>query len=279
MVVVIRDRILVAVVFVPIIFIVLFFLPAYAVTAIMALVCAVCAYELLHSIGSKGNERITIYAVFSAALIPVGAHFDKGELVFTAVFLLLLCFTFMEAIIVFRTKRQIEYTHLMTTLFAGLLIPFMLSGLVNLKNMQEGRLFVLLPMISAFVTDAGAYFFGIFRGKHRAFPLISPRKTIEGYIGGLVLGSAAMLLYGGIIFLTTLYEVRLWALVLYGIIGAAIAELGDLAFSLVKREFNIKDFGRLLPGHGGMLDRFDSMVFTAPTMYLLVSVIPAIIVD
>ena len=274
-----RDRIIVAAVIVPILFIILFFMPAYAVAAVMAIVCAVCAYELLHSVGTHRNERITIYAVFSATLIPIGTYFDRRALVFTAVFLLLLCFIFIEAIIVYKTKRQIEFAYLMTTLFAGLLIPFLLSGLVSLKNMQEGRLFVLLPVISAFVTDAGAYFTGIFWGKHRAFPLISPKKTIEGYIGGLVLGSAAMLLFGGIIFFTTLYEVRFWALVLYGIIGAAITELGDLAFSLLKREFNIKDFGRLLPGHGGMLDRLDSVVFTTPTMYLLVTVIPAIIVQ
>ena len=72
--------------------------------------------------------------------------------------------------------------------------------------------------------------------------------------------------------------VLIWALILYGFIGAAFTQLGDLAFSLVKREFDIKDYGRLLPGHGGMLDRFDSMVFAAPAMYLLTLVIPAITV-
>ena len=279
MVLVIRDRLLVAAVFVPILFIILFFLPPFALVAVISIVCAISAYELVHAIGAKENERITIYAVFSAALIPIGVYFDVGELVFLAVFLVLLCFVFIEAIIVFRTKREIVFSHIMTTLFGGLLIPVMISSLVSMKNMQEGRLIVLLPVISAFVTDAGSFFAGRFLGKHRAFPLISPRKTVEGYVGGIVIGTAAMIVYGFIIFSSTLFEVRFWALILYGIVGAVVTELGDLAFSLVKREFDIKDFGKILPGHGGVLDRFDSMVFAAPAMYLLFSVIPAIIVD
>ena len=273
-----KERLVVAAIFVPILFIVLFFLPPYALAAVMSIVCAISAYELVHAIGAKENERITIYAVFSAALIPIGAYFGVSELVFTAVFLILLCFVFVEAIIVFRTKREISFAQIMTTLFGGLLIPFFLSSLVSLKVMQEGRLLVLLPVISAFITDGGAFFIGRFLGKHRAFPLISPKKTVEGYVGGLVIGTAAIIIYGFIVYSATLYEVRFWALILYGIIGAVVTELGDLAFSLVKREFDIKDFGRLLPGHGGALDRFDSMVFAAPAMYLLISVIPAIVV-
>ena len=144
--------------------------------------------------------------------------------------------------------------------------------------MPEGRLLVLLPVISAFVTDAGAYFVGVFLGKRRAFPLVSPKKTVEGCIGGLAVGAAAMVIYGVILIFTTFHDVVFWALILYGIIGGVFTELGDLAFSLIKREYNVKDYGRLLPGHGGILDRFDSMVFAAPAIYLLVSVIPAIIV-
>ena len=274
-----KERILVAVVFVPLFFIVVFFLPPYALTAVVAIICAVCAYELLHSIGAEFSIRVTIYAVFSAAIIPVGMFFSVGELIFTAVLLILLCFTFFEAILVFKKQRQITFSHIMTTIFGGALIPYMLSTLVSFRNMQEGRIFVLLPIISAFITDAGAFFIGICLGKHGAFGRISPKKTIEGYIGGLVIGTAAMAVYGAIIFHATPYKVRFWALILYGIIGAVVAELGDLAFSLVKREFDIKDYGQILPGHGGMLDRFDSMVFSAPAMYLMVSVIPAIIVN
>ena len=273
-----KERIIVAAIFVPVLIIILFFLPPYVFAGLVSLICAVCAYELLHAIGAKGNERITIYAVFSAALIPVGIYFDVGMLAFMAVFLILLSFVFIESAIVFRTKREISFAQVMTSMFGGALIPFLLSSLVSLKNMPEGRLLVLLPVASAFITDAGAYFSGRAIGKTKAFPLISPKKTVEGCVGGLVIGTASLVIYGIILVFSTLYEVRFWALILYGLIGGAATILGDLAFSIVKREFNVKDYGRLLPGHGGMLDRFDSMVFTAPAIYLMVAIIPAIIV-
>ena len=273
-----KERIIVAAVCLPFIFIVLFFLPCYIMTALVALVCAISAYELQTAIGGKGNERICIYAVFSAALVPVGAYFDITMLVFSAVTLILMGLMFVEAIIAFRTKRQLSFARILITLFGGTLIPLMLSSLVFLKNMPGGHLLVLMPVISAFVTDAGAYFIGIFFGKRRAFPLVSPKKTVEGCIGGLAIGSAAMVIYGVILVFTTYHGVVFWALILYGFIGGVFTELGDLSFSLIKREYNIKDYGSLLPGHGGMLDRFDSMVFTAPAIYLLVSVIPAIVV-
>ena len=273
-----KERIIVAAICLPFLFIILFFLPAYVFAALVALICAISAYELLTAIGAEGNIRICIYATFSAAIIPVGTYFGVGDLVFQAVFLVLMSILFIEAILVFRSKRQISFARIIIALFGGALIPLMLSSLVSLKTMPEGRLLVLLPVISAFLTDAGAYFSGKLLGKRRAFPLISPKKTVEGCIGGLVVGMAAMFIYGVVLVLTTFHGVVFWALILYGLIGGVLTELGDLAFSLVKREYNIKDYGRLLPGHGGMLDRFDSMIFTAPAIYLLMSVIPAIII-
>ena len=273
-----KERIIVAAVFVPLLFIVMFFLPPYVFAAVVAVICAVSSYELHHSIGQKGNERIGIYCVFAAVLIPVGVYFDTGLQVFTAVFLILMCLAFTEAIIGFRTIRRVTFPQIMTTLFGGAVIPFLLSCLISLRNMPDGRFFVLLPVISAFVTDGGAYFSGVIFGKRKAFPEVSPKKTVEGCIGGMVIGTAAIVLYGIVVYFSTLHDINVWALILYGLVGAFVTELGDLAFSLVKREYEIKDYGRLLPGHGGMLDRFDSMIFAAPALYLLTTAIPAIIV-
>ena len=271
-----KDRVIVAAICLPVLFIILFYLPSYIFTALIAIICAISAYELLTAIWGEKSDRICIYAAFSAAIIPIGAHFDINNLVFPAVFLVLMSIMFVEAIAAFKTKKQIALSRILVALFGGTLIPLMLSSLVSLKIMPEGRLLVLLPVISAFLTDAGAYFVGVFFGKRKAFPLVSPKKTVEGCIGGLITGAAVMLLYGVILVYTTFHNVEFWALILYGVIGGVFTELGDLAFSLIKREYNIKDYGRLLPGHGGILDRFDSMVFTAPAIYLLMSVIPAI---
>ena len=272
-----KERIIVAAICLPFLFIILFFLPSFVFAALVALICAISAYELQTSVGG-GNTRICIYTAFSAALIPIGAYFDVGDLVFQAVFLVLMSILFVEAIIVFKSKRQIGLSKILIALFGGALIPLMLSSLVSLKSMPEGRLIVLLPVISAFLTDAGAYFTGVFLGKRKAFPLISPKKTVEGCIGGLLVGIVSMVIYGVVLVFTTYHVVVFWALMLYGLIGGVLTELGDLAFSLIKREYNVKDYGRILPGHGGMLDRFDSMVFAAPAMYLLMTVIPAIVI-
>ena len=273
-----KERIIVAAIFVPVLFVVLFFLPPYALAAVVAIICAISAYELLCAIAGKANKRIRVYAVVSAALIPAGVYFGHGAMVFKAVFLLLMCIMFIEAVAVFKTDRQITVAQILVTLFGGALIPYFLSSLIGLKLMPEGRLFVLLPVICAFVTDGGAYFAGYFFGSRRAFPTVSPKKTVEGCIGGIAVGTAAMVIYGIVLSRMTLYDIRFWALIIYGVVGGAATELGDLAFSLIKREYDIKDYGTLLPGHGGILDRFDSMVFAAPAIFLLVSIIPAIII-
>ena len=269
-----RNRIIVAAICVPLLFIIVFFLPPYIFVGMVSLICAICAYELLHSIGSKRNDRVVIYSVFSAALIPVGAFFDVAETVFLAVLLVLMFLLFAEAIAVFKKTKSITLSQVLIALLGGALIPLMLSSLVFLRNMPEGHLLTLLPVISAFITDGGAYFTGVFLGKRKAFPLISPKKTVEGCVGGLVVGTLALVAYGAILVFSTTYYIHFWALIICGFIGAVFTELGDLAFSLIKREYDVKDYGRILPGHGGILDRFDSMVFAAPAIYLLVTVIP-----
>ena len=271
-----KTRLIAAAIFCPLLFIILFFLPTYVLAGAVALISAISAYELLHAIGGKQNERCRIYAVIAAIIIPIGAYFELTLIVFPAVFLVLMSLMFLEAIVGFRTIRKITFAQILTTLFAGTLIPLMLSGLVGIKLMPEGHLLVLIPFISAFITDGGAYFTGYVMGKKKAFPLVSPKKTVEGCVGGLIFGTLFVLIFGVIVIFTTLNIVVFRALLVYGIIGSVLSQLGDLAFSLIKREYEIKDYGRLIPGHGGMLDRFDSMIFVSPAIYLLVMLIPAL---
>jgi len=282
-----KTRIIVSAVLLPIFFAVLFFFPPYILTGVVSLICAIAAYELLHATGSNKNKRILIYTIITAALVPASAYlktlpaiiFNFQFSIFNlALLFILTCLLFIEAILAYKTERQISLQHILIALFGGIVIPYMLSALINLRIKPEGHLFVLLPIICAFMTDSGAYFTGVALGKRKAFPNISPGKTIEGCIGGMITGAAGMIIYGIILANTTPHTIIFPALVLYGIIGAAVTQLGDLVFSLIKREYDVKDYGRLIPGHGGMLDRFDSMTFTAPAMYLLLSAYPAIIV-
>lgn len=122
-------------------------------------------------------------------------------------------------------------------MFGGIVIPAFLSTLVLLKGMESGRYLVLLPVISAFLTDAGAYFVGVFFGKHKGITRVSPNKSLEGYAGGILFGGLFMLLYGAILHQFGGIEVNFPLMVVYGLVGSAITELGDLSFSLIKRQY------------------------------------------
>ena len=111
--------------------------------------------------------------------------------------------------------------------------------------------------------------------KRQGITRVSPNKSLEGYAGGILFGGLFMLLYGAILHQFGGIEVNFPLMVVYGLVGSAITELGDLSFSLIKRQYGIKDYGNVIPGHGGMLDRFDSMTFAAPALWLMVTLFPA----
>lgn len=152
-------------------------------------------------------------------------------------------------------------------------------SIFHLREMAFGHYLVLLPFICAFITDGGAYFVGVSLGKHRPFPKISPKKSIEGFIGGIVIGTLAVVGYtlilshvipgtlGGVD-VSSAYTFNYLNAAIVGLCGAVATEAGDLLFSWIKRTLGIKDYGNLIPGHGGMLDRFDSMVLCAPVVML-----------
>ena len=128
-----------------------------------------------------------------------------------------------------------------------------------------------MAFISAFGCDTGAYFSGYFLGKNKLCPALSPKKTVEGAIGGIVTASVLCLLYG--LWINRFYPiVGVNVLLLCGLVGffgSILSEIGDLAASSVKRQVGIKDYGNLLPGHGGVLDRFDSVILTTPVLYYI----------
>ena len=139
--------------------------------------------------------------------------------------------------------------------------------------------YVLIAIFAAWASDVGAYFTGTFLGKHKLSPNISPKKTVEGLIGG-ILFNIGIALFCGFIFTNIWYKgnvvARYEVLALIGLVGSLTSVLGDLSFSLIKRSCHIKDFGQVIPGHGGILDRFDSVIFTAPFIYILVSFLPIV---
>jgi phosphatidate cytidylyltransferase len=141
--------------------------------------------------------------------------------------------------------------------------------------------YILLPLALAFAADAFAMLTGMFvrkrkgdEGIRQLAPVLSPKKTVEGSIGGLVGCVVIAVLYGVVFHLITDVTVNYYFLIVYGILGGLISEFGGLSFSYIKRTRKLKDFGTLLPGHGGVLDRFDSVIFCAPLVEILIDWIP-----
>ena len=150
----------------------------------------------------------------------------------------------------------------------------MLTALVRIFMTENGRFFILLPFLLAFTSDSGAYFAGKFLGKHKLAPSISPNKTVEGAAGGVVGAVVGMMIYCVILDLCFRFKVNYLFALSYGILGSVGAVFGDLIFSVIKRQTGIKDYGKLIPGHGGILDRLDSMVIVAPLAEVLMLLLP-----
>lgn len=244
---------------------------ALMVSAMSAMGC----FELLRATKVASHSGLYVYPILAAALIPMGYWVGFGDWTVRAAAILLMASLFFIGVRLYGTDREVGAGEIMVCFFGGLIIPLLYSALVQLREMDYGRYWVMIPVIAAFLTDTGAYFVGMFLGKHRGVTQVSPNKSLEGYIGGLVSGALFMLAYGLILQQCVGLTVSMPLLALYGVVGSAATELGDLSFSLVKRQNSIKDYGNLIPGHGGILDRFDSMAFAAPTILLLVELFPA----
>ncbi len=154
--------------------------------------------------------------------------------------------------------------------FVTLILMYIVGGLsaiILIRDMPQGNVFYPLVFVAAWGTDIFAYFIGMLFGKHKLIPDVSPKKTVEGAVGG-ILGTTALFAVYGILFLH-LETIQYIVLIAFAPFVSVIAQVGDLLMSLIKRNYGIKDYGKLLPGHGGVLDRFDSII--AVSLFLCIT--------
>lgn len=208
-----------------------------------------------------GYGAAILYMLFIERIIYTASLFNVFAALFLVVILIYVVFTHesgntMDAIITF---------------FGFFYVCFLISHIYLSREYIYGKIFVWLIFFSAFGCDVGAYFTGMAFGKHKLIPELSPKKTIEGAIGGVVVAVGICVIYGVIIeMMNEISGVDTVLLCfLTGLIGSIISQVGDLAASAMKRYTGIKDFGKIMPGHGGVLDRFDSVLLTAPTVYYI----------
>ncbi|WP_236630160.1 phosphatidate cytidylyltransferase [Thermus thermamylovorans] len=169
--------------------------------------------------------------------------------------------------------RGADLSRFAFTLLAFLYLPWTLSYALPLRHLPDeglGMWILSLPIVASFATDIGAYFVGRAFGRRKLAPEISPGKTVEGSVGGILVSFLALVLYTGLV--REVFPFGLLELWLFSLLLSLAAQLGDLAESMLKRYCGVKDSGRFLPGHGGLLDRIDSLLFTLPLTYFLVVV-------
>ncbi len=228
----------------------------------------ISAFGMMEFMRVVGVHKSTVAIVSYIALAGVYAavFFEKKELLVPLIMLHLLL---LFAIMVIKFPKYTVIQVLMA--FSGLIyIGLGLSYLYQIRaQLTNGAFIIWLVFICSWISDSGAYLVGISSGKHKAFPVLSPKKSVEGCIGGVLASVLMGLLYKAVLGLFDIELVDYLELIIICACGSVISQAGDLAASAIKRNFEIKDYGHLIPGHGGIMDRFDSIIFVAPLVYYL----------
>ncbi len=267
-----KTRILTAAIALPLLLIIVLALPKIFAAILFGGMCALAAYELLMAAGFVKNIRLVIYSAVMAVLVALWSYFGCNQTWASAGMLLFVTALFTEMML---SHVKLRFEKIAICVVAGVLIPFLFSSMIRIHTVDgSGRFFILIPFIIAFSADSGAYFAGLYLGRRKLAPVISPNKTVEGAVGGVIAATLSMLLYMFIVDIAFGFTVNYLLVLLYGIVCSAAGVFGDLCLSVIKRQAGIKDYGTLIPGHGGVLDRFDSILTVAPLVEVLLVWIP-----
>lgn len=266
------KRTVVALVALPLFFLAVYFTPEWVLPVALGLVAGLAAYEMLHNTGLvKCPALLAASILLSVCAVPSAFYFS---LPLTA---LVVPATAVIFVIAIASKGKTGYAEIFGAFFTVVFIPMALGSIVRIRAMEGGMSLVILPFIAAWITDTFAYFTGRAFGRHKLAPDISPKKTVEGAAGGILGCIAVMLAYNYVAGAIWEVSYNLPLLTLVAALGSVISQIGDLAMSYIKRGFGIKDYGTIMPGHGGVLDRFDSVLFTAPLVELLLTYLTVIL--
>lgn len=272
------QRVLTAVFGVPVLLFI-FYQGGVLFLLLFLLIISVGQFEFFSLLETKGVSSEKVFAVLSSVFLAAAAYF--GYLQFLAVFTVLMIIAFVYQ---FRRQDLSEaMVELGTTLIGIIYLGWFLSHAILLRNLENnsdiknhaetvqgikdaGFFYVVFVVACTFLNDTGAYFVGKWKGKKKLIPRISPGKTVEGTIGGIISSTIT----GGVMNLIFKSPLEYsWAFS-FGFIIGVVAVFGDLVESLIKRSLGVKDSGGILPGHGGVLDRFDSLIVVFPVSYYLV---------
>jgi phosphatidate cytidylyltransferase len=236
--------------------------------ALIGLGIGIGTYEFLTMLEARGMKPYKVLGTFCALLLGWTAFYQSYIFTYLTFTILLLALSITE---LSRGTKEQAINHIATTIFGAMYVGWLMSHLVLLRELpyamgqtySTGTGYALLPFVLTWSCDSMAYFFGIKFGKHKLLPRISPEKSWEGAIGGVVFAVVAGFVYQQIY----AHFLSWFDILVLGVSVGILAQVGDLVESLIKRDAHMKDAATTIPGHGGVLDRFDSLLFTAPMIY------------
>lgn len=257
------TRILTAIIGIPFIFACIY-CGGVVFYGMMFFVSFLCVYEYL-IILKKYTPHSFISLVMSTVFfifLYFYKNFPVNKIIFSVIVMMIIFF----GVEIFKGQPNLCIVRISSSFFGTFFIPLALIHMVYIRNLRSGMEFVFFIFIVIWTLDTAAYAFGKMFGKHKLAENISPKKTIEGAIAGVVFG-----IFGAVIcrFLFMSNILTLWNSVILGSVIAIAGQFSDLCESIIKRDGDSKDSGRVVPGHGGVFDRFDSYIFTAPTVYYI----------
>ncbi len=258
------KRVLSSIILIPILYLIVWKLPYPYFAGVVVLATLIGQQEFYRIAQSKGIKPLTVLGMVFGVLILIGdfyghSRFDAGQAFFIAFCLLAIMITRLFS------SRPVEgaIEDIAVTLLGIFYVALLFGFQLAIYRDVDGKRWLAFMYLLIWASDIGAYYVGTSFGKHKLYPKISPKKSVEGLIGGMLAAAGVALLC------------RVWFLpgvgvqeaAVLGLVLAAIGTLGDLVESLFKRDAGVKDSGNLIPGHGGILDRMDSMLFAAPVLY------------
>ena len=263
-----QSRVLVAVIGVPVLAWVVLGAPSVVMLIALAILGGIGAMELQKCVSGVKHDRLTDFS-FICAFATVTCYYYAPPLVTVLRVLAALIF-FGYAIY---KAGEVKFAQVMAGLFGSIAIGYSFSAFLRMESSGIHRAYLLLPFILSFACDTFAYFAGMAFGKHKLAPKVSPKKTIEGSIGGMAGNVVCGLIFAFVMDRWFSGSIGYGAMALLALACSIVAQVGDLSFSLIKREFGIKDYGHLFLEHGGVLDRFDSVLFVTPVIEIILNLV------
>lgn len=251
---------------------------------VIAAVSLLASYEIQH-VAKIENKLLMIINIVLAAFMPIAYEYKLFSKLPFPTYVIAIVYVIIMMFIMLGNYKKTKFEDVVMSMFCGVIVPYVMSTITLLRNLclsrpdlfQQSHVFFIIftALLSAWLNDTFAYFVGRKFGKHKLAPNISPKKSVEGAIGGIVI---TMLFNLAFFFIFDYFffkndTIKWWMIPATSMFLSAISIGGDLSASVIKRNFGEKDFGTIFPGHGGIMDRFDSYSFVMPMLYAIISLI------